>query len=65
MAEQASVSVPENLVRCEVIGPLPIVCVKTGNDIVKPDEVYLDTEHTNIPALVSAGHVKVLPKAKV
>jgi hypothetical protein len=56
---------PDNLVRCEVVGPLPIVCAKTGNDIVKPNEVFLDPEYTNISALVSAGHVKLAGKQKV
>jgi hypothetical protein len=48
------------LVKCEVIGQLPIVDAETGTDVVKPHVVTLDDEKTNIPALVQAGLVTVL-----
>lgn len=52
------------LVRCEVVGQLPIVDAETGADVVKPNVVTLDDERTNIPALTQAGLVKVLPAKK-
>lgn len=53
-----------NLVRCEVIGQFPIVDAKTGADVLKGSVVQLDPEKTNIPALVEAGHVKVLAEKR-
>lgn len=50
-----------SLVTCEVVGGLPIVDAETGADVVKGNTVTLDDEQTNIPALVQAGLVKVLP----
>ncbi len=50
------------LVKCEVIGQLPIVDAKTGEDVVRPNTVTLDDQETNIPALTQAGLVKVLPE---
>lgn len=47
------------LVRCEVIGALPIVDAKTGADVLKGNTVNLDPDQTNIPALEQAGLVKV------
>jgi hypothetical protein len=48
------------LVRCEVMGPFPVVCAKTGQDVMAGAEVWLDPDKTNIP--VHEGiHWKVLP----
>lgn len=55
------------LVRCEVIGDLPIVDRVTDADVLKGDVVQLDPSYTNIPLLVECGLVKVLtdkPAAK-
>lgn len=51
------------LVKCEVVGDLPIVDV-SGADVGKGNTVTLDDEKTNIPALVQAGLVVVQPEKK-
>lgn len=54
------------LVRCQVVGPFPVVDARTGEDIPPGGVVELDpgTETinaTNIPALIAGGHVRILP----
>lgn len=49
------------MVRCEVIGQLPIVDAVTGKDVLKGNEVSLDPTETNIRALEEAGLVRALP----
>lgn len=54
------------LVRCEVIGPYPVVDARTGEDVMPGGEVWLDpgdetVNATNIPALIAGGHVRIVP----
>lgn len=48
-------------VRCEVIGPCPIVGVD-GKDVPTGGVVELDPEQTNIQALIDGEHVKLANK---
>lgn len=50
------------MVRCEVVGQLPIVDAVTGEDKVKGQHVQLDPSKTNIRALVEAGLVVEAPE---
>lgn len=45
-----------NIVRCKVIGMLPVGGVSKGG------EVELDADRIHIDALVQGGHVEVLPE---
>ena len=53
-------SKPE-LLPFEVVGPLNIICAKTGNSVPTGGVVYLDPDKTVIPWLVDGGHVKPMP----
>jgi hypothetical protein len=51
-------------VKCTVIGPCPIVGVD-GKDVNTGGTVELDPAVTNIPALITGGHVELARKMDV
>lgn len=54
------------LIRCEIIGPWPVVDARTGEDVMPGGFVELDPgddqiNATNVPALIAGGIVRIAP----